>query len=134
MYHDDGDRFWIEGANSILVRGDLSREQWETIPGTTKALLLRFGIHVASQSLMAIPACAYCGELILPREQRAPVIGLPMHFECGFRMVGGSVGHQMGLCECHGFTDTSEDGLSLREAARASLAYFQRVNKRSGPA
>lgn len=49
-----------------------------------------------------------------------------MHRECMIRGVSGSVGHQMGQCSCHGMEDTSEIGLSKREAARRAALYISR--------
>lgn len=39
-------------------------------------------------------------------------------------MVLGSVGHQKHECLCYGEVDTSEHGLTLREAAKASLEHY----------
>lgn len=51
-----------------------------------------------------------------------------MHRECMIRGVSGSVGHQMGECSCFGKVDTSEDGLTKREAARkAALLIAKRL-------
>ncbi len=68
--------------------------------------------------------CAYCHEPILPDEPRPQIEGPPVHLECGFRMVYGSVGHNEKHCSCHGFVDHSEDGMTLREAAKASWTHF----------
>lgn len=67
--------------------------------------------------------CGYCGEIILPNEELAPIQNDHIHRECGFRMVAGSVGHQSRQCSCHGREDTTEAGMSKREAARAALKY-----------
>jgi hypothetical protein len=37
--------------------------------------------------------CAYCGEPILPDEDRADVITMDMHRECALRSVIGGIGH-----------------------------------------
>lgn len=71
-------------------------------------------------------ACEWCGELFeagdfgiaIPADYR------PWHQECFQRSVYGSVGHQLEQCECHGCTDTSEVGISRRQAARASVDLF----------
>ncbi len=68
--------------------------------------------------------CVHCREPLLPDEPRPPIEGPAVHLECGFRMVCGSVGHQQGRCPCNGFFDHSEDGMTLREAAKASWEYF----------
>jgi hypothetical protein len=68
--------------------------------------------------------CPHCDEPILPGDLVAPVIGPKMHHECGFRMVAGSVGHQKGECLCHGVEDTSELGMTRRQAALAAIEYY----------
>lgn len=70
------------------------------------------------------PICQHCHELIFPRERLAPIQNAFVHHECGFRMVAGSVGHQKHQCSCYGKEDTSEVGLTLRQAAKASLEYY----------
>lgn len=47
----------------------------------------------------------------------------PHHQECFMRSVIGSVGHQQHECSCHGREDTSEFGLSIREAAINAAKY-----------
>jgi hypothetical protein len=127
MLHDDGDRFWIEGGSDVLLRGDLSEEQWQRIPLLWKAQLLTLASErPAGMFVNCMPACQHCGEPVLPDEQRSPIINAIMHFECGFRGIMGSVGHQQKNCYCYGKTDTSEAGMSKRDAARASWEYFQR--------
>lgn len=49
-----------------------------------------------------------------------------MHRECMFRLVVGSVGHQLELCYCHGGDMEDPPGISLREAARMALELSQR--------
>lgn len=69
--------------------------------------------------------CDYCHEPILP-DERAPVSPGAFHRECLFRLVGGSIAHQAHLCSCYGRgPDDSEDGLSLRDGARAAVSYFK---------
>ena len=111
---DDGEL--VEGSNPVLPshlvpkdRVDVSLE-WEE----------------ASSSLEGAGAtvCAYCHEPLLPDEPRPAVEGPAVHLECGFRMVYGSVGHQQKCCFCYGRVDRSEEGMALREAAKASLEYY----------
>lgn len=53
-----------------------------------------------------------------------------VHSECLFRMMWGSRGHMEGECECHGINDTSEVGLTPREAALAAWEYARRHEKK----
>jgi hypothetical protein len=71
--------------------------------------------------------CGYCGEIITAESRR--VEPRWWHVECLVRSVIGSVGHQKRMCHCYGEIDTSEDDLTLREAAVRSFRYFQRVEK-----
>lgn len=129
MLYDDGDRFWIEGGSDVLLRGDLPQEQWERIPLLWKAQLLTLASErPAGMFVNCMPACQYCGEPVLPGEDRAPILNAIMHSECGFRNVAGSVGHQQKRCHCYNQVDTSEIGMTRREAAKASLAYFRGRN------
>lgn len=66
--------------------------------------------------------CFYCGEPVLPHEQRVPVEGPPLHYECGIRLSKGSVGQQRG--ECHRRVDPGEAGMTRREAAKAAVEYY----------
>lgn len=80
--------------------------------------------------------CLHCREEILPDDRRDPYLQPPAHFECGFRAIHGSVGHQRGLCTCRGGPGTMEDppGLSKREAARAAIVeYYTRDNGNRSP-
>ena len=71
--------------------------------------------------------CLHCKEVIREFEQRRPLNGGRewMHLQCLIRNIMGSVGHQKGECSCYGKVDTSEDGLSLRDAARLAYAYWR---------
>lgn len=73
--------------------------------------------------------CTYCDERILDGEDGfIDSVGHPFHRECLMRMVIGSVAHQMGTCSCFmgaNGVDDDEDGISLRQAAKLSLDYFQ---------
>ncbi len=79
-----------------------------------------------AKGLLQSEGCVYCHEPILPGERIAEVEGPPLHYECGFRMVCGSVGHQENQCPCHGIEDHSEDGMTLREGAKAALAHGEK--------
>jgi hypothetical protein len=131
MLYDDGDRLRIDGSQDELLRGNMSPEDWARIPLLWKAQLLTIvSEKPAGMFVNCCPACQHCGEPVLPHEQRAPILNAIMHFECGFRLVGGSVGHQQKNCYCYGKTDTSELGISKREAARRSLAFYRSQNER----
>lgn len=76
--------------------------------------------------------CFYCGEPVLSSDRPAPVETTAkdgsfalLHYECQFRMIMGSVGHLRGECECYGKEDMSEQGITLREGAKAALAYYE---------
>ena len=71
------------------------------------------------------PVCQHCGEPILPGEPIGPVQNALLHHECFFRSVAGSVGHQKHECSCYDQTDTSEYGLTKRQAAKAALEYYR---------
>ncbi len=70
--------------------------------------------------------CIHCDEEIQPGE--AHKIVKNAHFECGFRMIAGSVGHQQKKCSCYGGTMEDPEGMTLREAAKAAMEEFQRNN------
>ncbi len=75
--------------------------------------------------------CAWCGELVEPGEQSAAFSREPMHRECGFRAVMGSVAHIERRCSCFvpGSEETDPPGLSLREAARAAMRAWEQPPK-----
>lgn len=78
---------------------------------------------------MTLQKCAHCGEDIElgdePRYVGTPFGQQSMHVECMVRAVSGSVGHMMGCCSCTGQLDTSEDGLTRREAAIRAFAFYK---------
>lgn len=76
------------------------------------------------------PVCAYCHEPVLPNERITEVEGPPLHYECGFRMVFGSVGHMKKQCMHYGKKDTSEEGMALREGAQAAYQRYKDGRKR----
>lgn len=74
------------------------------------------------------PLCEWCGESVLPDEQQVSFTQ-PMHRECGFRSVAGSVGHILRRCSCCSKESNLGDppGLTQREAARAAFALWCRI-------
>lgn len=78
---------------------------------------------LADQGIITI-LCNHCEEPIWPGEPLAPILNAAFHHECGFRMGAGSVGHQKGECLCFDEVDTSEHGLTKREAAKAAFAFY----------
>lgn len=81
--------------------------------------------------------CPYCNEPVEPGEaaymegvELTPIIA-PLdskhryHADCLIRAVSGSVGHQRRECQCFGKVDTSEDGLTTREAARRAADFWR---------
>ena len=77
------------------------------------------------------PACEWCDEPIRRGEPISPSImnGNNTHLECAFRAVMGGANHIRRLCTCCGGTESPDpDGLTRREAAKASwAAYRERV-------
>ena len=73
--------------------------------------------------------CPLCNEAILRSELASPLNNDPRggHYECVMRSVIGSVGHQRGECHCFGKEDTSEVGLSYREAAKRAVEEWKRL-------
>jgi hypothetical protein len=52
-----------------------------------------------------------------------------MHLECFMRMMLGSVGHQLGVCSCHGGAYEDSPEMSTRDAARAAWENFCAVKE-----
>lgn len=82
--------------------------------------------------------CAWCEESIDADESGAAFPSLDAHgrcsyviyhSECMFRHLAGSVGHLQQRCSCYGQEDTSELGLSLREAAIETWKYYCEHNR-----
>lgn len=76
--------------------------------------------------------CLHCGEPVMAGDAKTHTYissegPRPVHHECAARAVLGSVGHQMGRCSCHGGTEEDPPGMTKREAARAALLLFQRM-------
>jgi len=83
-------------------------------------------------------ACKWCAEVFVADDRG---FGIPQlssgdttigffHLECFMRMIIGSVGHQMNMCECHGGHDDSEDGLTRRAAARLAWDFHHYSGKK----
>jgi len=79
---------------------------------------------------MTVRFCNHCEEPVLDFEEARTINNIPrgIHLECLIRGVSGSVGHQRGQCECHGITDTSEEGMTRREAAKAAYEEWKQRN------
>lgn len=73
------------------------------------------------------PTCAHCGEDIKPGE-RGPATGEPVHRECLIRLIVGSISHQLGKCRCYGGDWEDPPELSVREAARLAVEYWNEQN------
>lgn len=72
---------------------------------------------------MADPICRRCEEPITAADRKSParLDGNAMHYECGLRIVIGSVGHLRKECWCFGGTSEDPEGMTKREAARAAV-------------
>jgi hypothetical protein len=70
--------------------------------------------------------CPFCDEPVWSTDDAVPLNGDPQggHRECVLRQVSGSVGHMRGECSCYGKVDTSEEGMTKREAAKAAVAEY----------
>jgi hypothetical protein len=76
---------------------------------------------------MTAPICSWCGEPVLPGEQRDPNRVQPTHWECGIRSALGGVNHQLGKCSCCGGTEPpDQEGLTRRQAAIQAAELFMR--------
>ncbi len=62
----------------------------------------------------------------MPGEQ-SPIKGSDMHRECGMRCIIGSVGHLKGRCSCYGGMESDPPEMTLREAAKAAIALWQKI-------
>lgn len=68
--------------------------------------------------------CFHCEELIKGGDTGTINRAGPLHYECGLRLVAGSVGHQKKLCSCFGGTEEDPPGLTKHEAAIAAARYW----------
>lgn len=71
--------------------------------------------------------CHWCNERIT-RVEIDPLVIAPMHRECAFRSVMGSVAHIEGRCSCFvaGACETDPPEMTRREAAKAALAAWEK--------
>jgi len=74
----------------------------------------------------AFTVCRRCGEPVLATDKRSPATldGRPLHWECGLRIVVGSVGHLQRRCSCYGGSDEDPEGMTKRQAAQAAAALW----------
>lgn len=75
------------------------------------------------------PRCMWCSEPVLPGEQAR--VSMPMHYECSIRSSQGPAAHIEKRCGCYvpGSTEYDPPGASIREAAKAAAAAFERTRK-----
>jgi hypothetical protein len=71
--------------------------------------------------------CHWCKERIA-RIEVDPLVNTPMHRECAFRSIMGSLAHIEGRCSCvvAGATETDPPEMTRREAAKAALAAWEK--------
>lgn len=71
-------------------------------------------------------ACDHCGERFTDGDiGTIDGGGTALHYECGMRLVVGSVGHQNKTCFCFGGQDEDPPGMTKREAAREATRLFE---------
>jgi len=70
--------------------------------------------------------CPWCEEEIADNDKLYESIRPSHHYECGIRMVMGSVAHQTHRCGCYvpGSTLHDREGVSVRQAARDAMEMF----------
>ena len=78
--------------------------------------------------------CLRCNEPILPDEkhdettyidEHGQALLSSLHRECAIRSIVGSLGHQLGMCSCHGGTFEDPQELTKRQAAIAAARLAQ---------
>jgi hypothetical protein len=81
--------------------------------------------------------CPLCDEPIVAGDvlSKSQVNGGPAHHECVFRSFAGSVAHIERRCGCYvkGSDEHDPPGMSRREAARAALRAWLRINEPAQP-
>lgn len=69
--------------------------------------------------------CQHCGEPIHSWEHLyLGIMNAQLHYECGIRMVIGSVEHQRRACACFGGQAEEDPGKTTREHARRACVYY----------
>lgn len=82
--------------------------------------------------------CVHCDEPLDPHEVEFPGSpshwDQPLHRECAFRLLVGSLAHVEGRCSCYvpGADETDPPGMTRREAARAACRAWRRLNPGRG--
>src|SRR5215471_14392929 len=71
--------------------------------------------------------CYHCEEQIEPAEVDQYCANVPMHHECAFRSIVGSVAHIEQRCSCYvpGSTESDPPGMSKRQAAKLALCVYR---------
>lgn len=114
---------------ALSVAGQWMLIHWD------QCALPRAGVLETLRATLAKHPCPRCGEPIALEDWIEPVLGLGegrrlYHLECFMRGVVGSIGHQQGLCMCHGGPGTLDDPpeLTNRQAARAAIDHYLRTH------
>jgi hypothetical protein len=69
--------------------------------------------------------CTLCGEPIDAGDTGTiNLLDQVIHYECQLRSVIGSVGHLRRACSCYGGTEEDPPGMTYREAALATVAFY----------
>lgn len=78
--------------------------------------------------------CRRCGEPVANGDKVSPALldGRVMHYECGLRIVVGSVGHLLRLCSCYGGNTEDPEWMTERQAARAATALWEALPELGG--
>lgn len=103
------------------------------------AAMMAFGPKHASDALETceVPVgrqCIWCEEKFVEGDKGfLDAGGTPLHRECFFRSLFGSVGHQKKTCSCYGGEEDDPPGMSKRQAALAALELFQLNNPTGVP-
>lgn len=63
------------------------------------------------------------------RQEVMARLAVPVHLECLLRQAYGSVAHQQRRCACFGGDGEDHPGLTKREAAKAAVAYYEKLHK-----
>lgn len=94
-------------------------------------------VHTEQTETPVGAVCGYCDEPIRAGEDGWILDGgTVLHLECLLRSIVGSVAHQEKRCSCYGGSgdsesgyggsgDDREDGMTLRQGARAAMEHFR---------